>query len=145
MAAYVSRRTVALLVVGLQLGLIVRAYATPLPVFGFQMFPEASRWRADVHRVLSDGARVDVRGPWPGGYRWEELVQGRGLSDPFTVGDAAYGVEATLFFLGHALDWVAAHTPADAETARLEAVVEYWHNGRGPISVTLHSAPRSPP
>lgn len=136
---------VALLVVGLQILLIVRAYAVPLPVFGFQMFPEASRWQADAYRVLPDGTRVDVRSSWPGGYRWEELVQGRGLSDPFTVGDAAYGVEATLYFLDHALAWVAANTPADGETWYLEADVEYWHNGRGPSVVVLRSPMRGPP
>ena len=28
----------------------------PIDTFGFQMFPESSQWRADVYRILADGA-----------------------------------------------------------------------------------------
>ena len=38
-------------VVALQLGFIVRGYFSDHKEFAFQMFPEASTWRADLVRV----------------------------------------------------------------------------------------------
>src|SRR4051794_16955486 len=69
----VARWVVVVLVVALQLGFIVRGYWSDHKPFAFQMFPEASTWRADVVRVTTDGRRVPVEVPWAG-YRWDDLV-----------------------------------------------------------------------
>lgn len=136
------RRAALGIAVGLQLFMVVRAYGADHAVFGFQMFPESSTWQAEIVRVTIDGRIVDVRDPWPGGYRWSDLVAGRGLGRPFEVHHADAGIRPTLGFLDAALDWVAAHTPGDPETRYLEARVTYWENGRGPRSVVLTSAER---
>jgi hypothetical protein len=125
------------------LSAIVAGYRGTSPVLAWQMFPEASRWQAAIARVTADGERIDVREPWPGGYRWAELIDEPRLRDPFTEHDAAYGVAATLDLLGHALDWVAANTPQDGETVWLEATVSYRHNADPPQVVVLTSALRS--
>ena len=85
---------------------------------------------------------VDVREPWPGGYRWDQLVAARGLGAPFGESDAAYGVDATLDGLQHALDWVANNTPRDGETQMLVATVTYRHNDDRPRVVVLRSVER---
>ena len=54
------------------LGLIVRGYLEPHPVFAFQMFREASSWQADIYRVTPAGERIDIRDDWPG-YEWSAL------------------------------------------------------------------------
>lgn len=138
----VARRVVFLSVIVLQSALVVRAYDADHAFFGFQMFPETSEWEAEILRVDALGAEHDVRQPWPGGYRWGDLVVGRGLSAPWSRGPADAGIRSTLHFLGEALDWVARHTPGDRETIRLVARVTYWQNGRGPFQVTLMSEPR---
>ena len=77
----VGRRVVVVAVVVLQLGFVARGYWSDHKEFAFQMFPESSTWRADVVRVTADGRRVPIERPWSG-YRWDELVQNRGLSYP---------------------------------------------------------------
>ncbi len=136
------RRAAVAVVAAAQIFLVVRAYGADHAVFGFQMFPESSTWSADIVRVTTDGREADVRDPWPGGYRWSDLVAGRGLGHPFEVQHADAGVRSTLSFLHAALDWVAANTPDDTETRYLEARVTYWENGRGPHSVVLTSLER---
>jgi hypothetical protein len=133
------RRIVSVVVVAAQLTLVVLAYGADHAVFGFQMFPESSEWQAEVVRVTADGRIVDIRDEWPGGYRWDALVGGRGLSNPFDRSHADAGLASTLDFLDHALDWVADNTPADTETLYLEARVTVWDNGRGPDVTTLRS------
>jgi hypothetical protein len=97
------RRIAAIGIVVAQLLLIVRAYSAPIDTFGFQMFPESSQWQADIFRVLPDGSRIDIREPWPGGYRWEQLVDARGLGSPFTLHHADAGLDATVHLLDAAL------------------------------------------
>ena len=121
------RRVAVLAVVVLQLGLIARGYWSDHKEFAFQMFPEASTWRADVVRVTRDGRRVPIDRPWSG-YRWEELVRDRGLSYPSIRHNADAGLDNQLAFLGAALDWVASNTPRDRETRYLQARVTAWHN-----------------
>lgn len=133
----IAARVVAVAILAVQLGLVVRAYSADHAFFGFQMFPESSEWRADIVRVTEDGRSIDIRAEWPGGYRWEELVSGRGLANPFVRQHADTGVRSTLHFFEEALHWVAMHTPADDETERLVATVETWHNGRGPEVVVI--------
>ena len=123
----VARRVVVVTVVVLQLGLVARGYWSDHKEFAFQMFPESSTWRADVVRVTADGRRIPIELPWSG-YRWDELVQDRGLSYPQVRHHADAGLDNQLAFLEAALDWVADNTPRDGETRYLEATVTSWHN-----------------
>jgi len=123
----VARRVVVVTVVVLQLGLVARGYWSDHKEFAFQMFPESSTWRADVVRVTADGRRVPIELPWSG-YRWDELVQDRGLTYPQVRHHADAGLDNQLAFLEAALDWVADNTPRDGETRYLEATVTSWHN-----------------
>ena len=106
------------------------------------MFPEASTWSADVVRVTDDGRRVPIAEPWSG-YRWNDLVEGRGLSVLSVRHHADAGLDNQLAFLDAALDWVADNTPRDTETRYLEAVVTTWHNTDEPEVVVLRSDDRS--
>lgn len=134
-----------LAVVAAQVVMVVRAYGADHAVFGFQMFPESSTWQADIYRITADGEAIDVRRPWPGGYRWGDLVPDRGLGNPFVVHHADTGLRSTLAFLEEALAWVGGHTPLDTETRYLEARVTYWDNGRGPNTTVLRGPPRALP
>jgi hypothetical protein len=129
-------------VVVVQLVFVVRGYSAPHKEFAFQMFPEASTWRADVVRVTGDGRRVPISEPWSG-YRWNDLVEGRGLSVLSVRHHADAGLDNQLAFLDAALDWVAGNTPRDTETRYLEAVVTTWHNTDEPEVVVLRSDDRS--
>ncbi|HEY6691424.1 MAG TPA: hypothetical protein VI006_01155 [Solirubrobacteraceae bacterium] len=137
----VGRRVVVLAVVVLQLGFVVRGYWSDHKPFAFQMFPEASTWRADVVRVTADGRRVPVERPWSG-YRWDELVRDRGLGYPSVRHHADAGLDNQLAFLASALDWVAANTPRDHDTRYLEATVTAWHNADPPRTELLRSRVR---
>ena len=128
----------------LQLGFVVRAYSAPHKEFGFQMFPEASTWRADIVRVADDGRRVPIDEPW-NGYDWNELAGVRGLGSPWREHHADAGLDNQLAFLGDALDWVARNTPDDQETRYLEAEVTTSLNGRPPDVTTLRSVERMRP
>ena len=114
-------------VVVLQLGFIARGYWSDHKEFAFQMFPESSTWRAEVVRVTDDGRRIPIERPWSG-YRWDELVQSRGLRFPSIQHHADAGLANQLAFLETSLDWVADNTPRDRETRYLEATVTSWHN-----------------
>jgi hypothetical protein len=130
-ARVVGRRVVVLAVVLLQIGFVARGYWSDHKQFAFQMFPESSRWRADVVRVTADGRRVPIEIPWDG-YRWDRLVQTRGLSYPAVRHHADSGLDNQLAFLRAALDWVASNTPRDQDTRYLEARVTAWHNADPP-------------
>ena len=122
-----GRRVAVVAVVLLQLGLVARGYWADHKEFAFQMFPESSTWRADVVRVTADGRRLPVEAGWAG-YRWDELVQDRGLRYPAVRHHADAGLDNQIAFLDAALDWVALNTPRDRETRYLEARVTAWHN-----------------
>jgi hypothetical protein len=132
---------VVVAVVVAQLGLVARGYWSDHKEFAFQMFPEASTWRAEVVRVTEDGRRVRVERPWSG-YRWDELVPNRGLAYPSVRHHADSGLDNQLAFLEQALDWVAANTPRDRETRYLEARVTAWHNDDAPEVELLRSHAR---
>jgi hypothetical protein len=132
---------VVVAVVAVQVGLIARGYWSDHKQFAFQMFPESSTWRADVVRVTADGRRVPIEEPWSG-YRWEELVQDRGLRYPSVRHHADAGLENQLAFLDAALDWVAENTPRDSETRYLEATVTSWHNDDAPDVEVMRSPER---
>lgn len=135
------RRVIVAGFIGLSLLGIVAGYSGSR-VFAWQMFPEASRWQADIVRVTHDGERRSIEDAWPGGYAWSELVTASGLAYPSTEGHAAYGIDTTLDALQHALNWVAQHTPLDGETAYLEATVRYRHNADPWQTATLRSVAR---
>ena len=137
-ARVVGRRVVVLAVVLLQLAFVARGYWSDHKEFAFQMFPESSTWRASVVRVTADGRRVPIEVPWSG-YRWEELVQARGLSYPAVRHHADAGLDNQLAFLRAALDWVADNTPRDRETRYLEATVTSWHNADEPTVEVMRS------
>ena len=137
----VGRRVVVLAVVVLQLGLVARGYWSDHKEFAFQMFPESSTWRAEVVRVTADGRRVPIERPWSG-YRWDELVQSRGLSYPSVRHHADAGLANQLAFLEAALDWVADNTPRDTGTRYLEARITSWHNADPPRARVIRSSVR---
>jgi hypothetical protein len=120
---------------------VVRGYRSDHKEFGFQMFPEASTWQADVVRVTVDGERIPVTRPWSG-YRWDEMVTSRGLAHPEVRQHADAGLDNQVAFLDAALDWVAGHTPRDHETLYLEATVTRWHNTDPPRTEVLRTADR---
>jgi hypothetical protein len=140
----VGRRLAVVAVVVLQLGFVARGYWSDHKEFAFQMFPESSTWRADVVRVTAGGRRVPIESPWSG-YRWDELVQDRGLSYPAIRHHADTGLANQLAFLESALDWVADNTPRDHETRYLEATVTSWHNADPPRVELLRSRIRERP
>lgn len=140
----VGRRLVVALVLVVQALLVARGYWSDHKEFAFQMFPESSTWRAEVVRVTADGERVPATEPWAG-YRWEDLVSGRGLGHPERRHHADAGVDNQVAFLDAALDWVAENTPRDDETRYLEATVTYWHNADGPEVIVLRSDDRDLP
>jgi hypothetical protein len=141
-ARIIGRRVVVAAVLLVQALLVARGYWSDHREFAFQMFPESSTWQADVVRVTEDGRRVPIEEPWSG-YRWEELVTGRGLSYPGVRHHADAGLDNQLAFLDAALDWVADHTPRDRETRFLEARVTAWRNDDPPHVVVLRSDPRA--
>jgi hypothetical protein len=128
-------------VVALQIGLVARGYWSDHKEFAFQMFPESSTWRAEVVRVTADSRRIPIELPWSG-YRWDELVQDRGLSSPAIRHHADAGLANQLAFLEAALDWVADNTPRDRETRYLEAKVTSWHNADAPQVEIMRSGER---
>jgi hypothetical protein len=138
------RRAVFLAVIVVQLFFVVRAYWAPHKEFGYQMFPEASSWQADIVRVTADGERVPIEEPWSG-YQWNQLIQTRGLGSPWNRHHADAGLDNQLAFLREALDYVAANTPRDTETRYYEATVTTWYNMRGPKTTTMRSADRTTP
>ena len=121
--------------------MIVVAYDSDHKTFGFQMFPESSRWQADIVRVRADGTHVPLADEWE--YRWSDLVRGRGLTNPFVEHHADSGLRNQFALFQGALDWVAQHTPDDTTTAYLEAEVTYTDNGRGPSVRTFRSVERT--
>lgn len=137
----VGRRTVVVAVVVLQLGLAARGYWSDHKEFAFQMFPESSTWRAEVVRVTADGRRAPIEQTWRG-YRWDELVQSRGLRFPSIRHHADAGLANQLAFLEASLDWVADNTPRDRETRYLVARVTAWHNDDPPRVEIIRTARR---
>lgn len=140
----IGRRVTVIGLITLQLAMVVRAYGAPHKEFGFQMFPEASQWQAEIVRVTIDGDRIPIDEPW-GDYRWSDLVTGRGLDSPGRRHHADAGVDNQLEFLSEALSWVAANTPDDTETRFLEADVTVWRNMGAAESIELRSPDRTVP
>ena len=138
--------------VALQAALVLTASCRPDGIFGFRMFPEASTLEFELERVVGGAAVPAPGGGWSAHdaagqlrhFSWRDRVTDPVLSSPGTRVFAAYGAEAQLARLQHALDDVALHEPEDGETERFVARVVVWHNGRGPRTVVLESARREP-
>ena len=141
-ARVLMRRIVFVGVIVFQVVFVVRAYWAPHKEFGFQMFPEASSWQAEIVRVAVNGDRVPVDKPWFG-YEWNTLAPDRGLASPWLRKHADDGLDNQLAFLDEALDWVAANTPRDTETRYYEATVTTWFNMRASSITTLRSPDRN--
>ena len=138
------RRLIVVLFVGMSLAGVIAGYSGSR-VMAWQMFPEASRWEADIVRITPSDERVAISEPWPGGYEWSAMVTESGLSQPGVESHAAYGIDVTLAALQHALDWVATDTPQDTDTVQLEAIVRYRRNGGDFETITLRSIVRAVP
>jgi len=138
-SSYAGRRVVFVGVLLLQAFFVVRAYWAPHNEFGFQMFPEASQWQAEVVRVTTDGRQVPID------ESWSELVRGRGLAHPGHRQHANNGLASQLAFLEDAMAWVAGNTPDDRETLYYEATVTTWRNADPPEVTVLRSPTRQVP
>ena len=109
------------------------------------MFPESSRWQAEIVRVTSRrgagaGDRAVGRLPVGGaGARWGSRRTRTGASTPIPASTASSP------FSSSAMEWVADNTPRDTETRYLEAVVTTWHNTDPPQVVVLRTDEREPP
>jgi hypothetical protein len=139
------RRAIVGVVVGVlavQVGFAVNGYREPHKFFAFQMFNEASQWRAEIVRVTWTGERVPITDDWAG-YDWNQLVHTASLRSPWRLRHASYGLGATVDFLDQALDWVATNTPRDRETRYIEATVTTFENARDPDVVVLRSVERA--
>ena len=138
------RRIVAVGFVMVQVAFVVRAYWAPHREFGYQMFPEASQWQAEIVRVRSDGTAVPIDQPWAG-YEWNDLVRIAACRHRRRRHHADAGIDNQLAFLDEALDWVASNTPADLDTRYLQATVTTWFNLGPPSTVVLRSHDRELP
>ncbi|MEQ8719192.1 MAG: hypothetical protein RIE08_16400 [Acidimicrobiales bacterium] len=139
----VARRAIIVAVVLAQLVAIVAAYGNDHRQFGWQMFPESSRWTAEITRVEADGTVVPVDEDWE--YRWADLVAAKGIGNPDRWRHANSGLRSQLAYLQAALDWVAQNTPDDTTTRVIQADVTYRDNGRGPFTRVLRSQERPLP
>lgn len=142
---YVLRALFVAVVAIVQLAFVAHAYRDPHHHFGYQPFSESATWQARIERVTADGRRFSIQSGWAGRYRWNELVRGRGLDWPFSMGHASSGIDGTLAYFQQALDWVARNTPEDRETLYLDADVIYYQNRRGPYRAHLRSVDRELP
>ncbi|HEX9295651.1 MAG TPA: hypothetical protein VF881_07445 [Polyangiaceae bacterium] len=136
-----------------QIGLVLTASERPDRVFGFRMFNESSTISISLGRRVRrpDGHLVTVPtdGYWQArdargivrDFSWHDHV-----TDPIlaTLGrpvHASYGVEAQLFRLQKALDYVASHVGYDGETRALVADVDVLRNGHDRFQRHLESSP----
>lgn len=134
-----ARRIVFVGVLVAQAWFVVRAYWAPHNELGFQMFPEASEWQAEIVRVTVDGRRVPIDDAW------SARVAERGLGHPGHRQHANNGLASQIAFLEDAMAWVAANTPEDHATRYYEAIVTEWHNADPPVTHVLRSPERELP
>ena len=96
-----AARVVFVAVLATQVGFAINGYLEPHKYFAFQPFNESSTWRAEIVRVTTDGDRIPITEPWPGGYDWDELVDWGVLEDPGHEGVRRRGEpEASLVLAG---------------------------------------------
>jgi hypothetical protein len=134
----------------LQLGLVLTASRRPDGAFGFRMFPESSTVEVALFRELGRERVPVTDGAWTARdasgvahtFTWRDRVKRPELAAFDVEMHASYGAAAQLARWQAALDDVAAHIPADAETRRLTLDVTVRRNGREPHVVRLESAER---
>jgi hypothetical protein len=140
------------LFLAVQLTLIATTGWRPNHAFGFRMFHEYATVKVRLWRRVRGHpglVRVD-NGLWWARDRagqvhrmawfWSVAPFGPAWLDA-TV-KASYGADWALAAYQYALDWVATHTPEDAETETLEADVTVQNNGHAPVTHHLTSVVR---
>ena len=146
-----GRVAFAVLWLGTQGGLVLTAGRRPDGAFGFRMFSESSTIDVHLARVVKGRGEVPVDdGTWVASdtsgqrrtFRWRDRVPQPALSTFDTPIHASYGSEAQLARLRMALDDVALHTAADADTLELVLEIAVRRNGREPVKVRMVSARR---
>ena len=148
-----SRVVVATGWIALQLTLVATGGLREDRLFAFQMFNESSTLKVHLYRRLKSPAGVlspvalgewDARGLDGSVHRvrWRDHVKPIELGLFDRTLHASYGVQAQLSRWRAALDYVATHTPEDAETDALVADVMVVRNGHERSMVRLTSVPR---
>lgn len=136
----------------IQVFFIIRAHFDEVDRrFGFWMFAESSRFKAELYRQLKDGRLVKTaNGRWSVrtadgasvSYSWDRYVRDFRLFDLERLKRAKVGMGVTLKYLHGALHYVAARIPEDRETVKLVLKVQY-RNAGGPWQyATLESNSR---
>jgi hypothetical protein len=149
-----ARTILAIAYVVVQGALLATASARPDGVFAFRMFNESSTISIDLFRRIRKTDGTEVLAPTDG--RWQAKDESGAqhsvswndrVRDPIlgTLGrpvHAAYGVDAQLFRLQHALDDFVETLTGDRETTALVARVGIVKNGRPRTERQLESARR---
>lgn len=124
--------------VSIQLFNIVHAYFRDDKRFGFWMFAESSRFKAQLYRELNNGKVVKTdNGRWhvraeDGSsvqINWDQHVQDFRLDNLESYRRAKTGLEITMQYLEHALHYFSNHIPEDQQTRRLVLKVQYRRAG----------------
>jgi hypothetical protein len=149
-----TRTILAIAYVVVQVALLVTASARPDGVFAFRMFNESSTISIDLFRRVRNNDGTEALVPTDGRWQvkddsgavhavsWTDRVRDPILSTLGRPVHAAYGVDAQLFRLQHALDDVAQTLTGDKETTALVARVGIVKNGRPRTERQLESARR---
>jgi hypothetical protein len=139
---------------GVQAGLVATAGRRPDASFGFRMFSESSTIEVSLTREIdAPSGHGTVAVPAPDGVwaardkegqlrkvRWSDRVKEAALATFDVPMHASYSADAQLARWHAALDYVAAHTPEDAETRALALDISVRRNGRDPVHVRFVSA-----
>jgi hypothetical protein len=151
-----ARVAFAAVYLALQAILVVTAPRRADHAFGFQMFSESCTIRFNLSREVAapsgHGAILVPawRGEWAATdeagekhhFDWRDRVKSPLLATFDTPFEASYGQAAALSRMQAALDDVAEHIEADAETRRLIVDATVKRNGREPVVVRLQSPNR---
>lgn len=141
----------ALIFFGLESLGIYRGLHAPDRAFGFQMFNESSRTSIKLFREVAGKKHRELvelpDGRWQApdatgtvhDFAWTDKVRTSQLTQLGQSVHARYGLDAQLFRLQAALDYVVRHIPEDSETRALVAEVETVRNGQPEPLVRLRA------
>jgi hypothetical protein len=132
--------------VGVQVGLIATAGHRADAAFGFRMFSESSTIKVSLSREIDAPsghgtvAVPVVDGAWAAHdkdgqlrrVRWSDRVKESALATFDVPMHASYSADAQVARWHAALDYVASHTPEDAESRALSLDISVRRNGRDP-------------
>lgn len=130
---------------------IIRAHFHVDKRFGFWMFAESSRYKAQLYRQLADGRLIKTRnGKWVvtmadrrmAIYSWDDYVRDFRLNNLEKVRRAKVGMDINLKYLQHALYYLDEHIPEDQETVKFILKVQYRKAGGPWQHLTLESKSR---